>query len=712
MAAKKAAISILMTADAAKAKAAFADIEKRAGSLSNQMGNVAKAIGGAFATQKIVSFAKSAIAATSDLAESANAVQVTFGEAAAGIQEFGENAASAVGMSKREFNAFAVQFAGFTKQIAGANGDVVATTTELTTRIADFASVMNLDIPRAAQIFQSSLAGSTEPIRAFGIDLSAAAVAAYAVENGIAESAATMTEAQKVQARYALLMEETAKTAGDFANTSDSLANQQRILKADFENTRAEIGEALVPVMSQLLDVVKVLMNAFNALPGDLKKVVVIAVLAGTAFKSASTSLQGLGVAAGKANKALGAVGLVLTAAVTVYGLYNRGKAKAIENTNAFVDALNAEAGGQENATDAHIANLLSVEKLQDTYQNLGFTTQDVAAIIRGESNPAFDELEGLLSDVRRGTTDIANANAHLGEEYGVTYSQVKAFVAEVNNQEKALADAEAQVALNVKTQTELGVVTEDNTQATEELNQALEDQEEQLKAVVNATLSAFNAQLGYESQTWATDDAIAAYNETLGAMIDGTYEGTDAARDLAKAENEVYENALRQAAAAAQLAADTAKASGEQLTAAETARIQADELQKVANTLDPGSPLRAQLIAYIRDLNAIPREVTTRLTTIQETYQAFGAPVPGMNVEYPMGRRAMGGFVAQHTPYLVGENGPELFIPAGAGRISNQVGGSITINVAGSVITERDLIETVRKGLADSQRSGNQLVY
>jgi len=72
-----------------------------------------------------------------------------------------------------------------------------------------------------------------------------------------------------------------------------------------------------------------------------------------------------------------------------------------------------------------------------------------------------------------------------------------------------------------------------------------------------------------------------------------------------------------------------------------------------------------------------------------------------------------MGGFVAQNTPYLVGENGPELFIPTGAGRISPNAGGdTIVINVGGSVITERDLIETVRRGLIDSQRSGRQLVY
>lgn len=207
--------------------------------------------------------------------------------------------------------------------------------------------------------------------------------------------------------------------------------------------------------------------------------------------------------------------------------------------------------------------------------------------------------------------------------------------------------------------------------------------------------------------------------------MITGTYEGTDAARDLAKAENEVYENALRQAAAAAQLAADTAKASGEQLTAAETARIQVDELQKVADQLDPGSPLRAQLVAYIGQLNAIPREVTTTFRQVIEQARESAGTTSGMGsgrltidtaaiaagALRDVSRRAMGGFVAQNTPYLVGERGPELFIPSGAGRISPN-GGAIIINVAGSVISERDLVETVRKGLSNSQRSGNQLVY
>jgi len=36
----------------------------------------------------------------------------------------------------------------------------------------------------------------------------------------------------------------------------------------------------------------------------------------------------------------------------------------------------------------------------------------------------------------------------------------------------------------------------------------------------------------------------------------------------------------------------------------------------------------------------------------------------------------------------------------------------SVTVNVAGSVTSERDLVETIRKGLVNSQRNGSQLVY
>jgi len=163
----------------------FDEAQKAAEGLSGEMKTLAKTIGGFFAARQVVNFAKGAVDAASDLGESINAVNVTFGDASAGILALGEDAATSVGLSAREFNAFAVQFSGFTQQIAGAGGDIAAVTDDLTTRIADFASVMNMDIPEAAQVFQSALAGETEPIRKFGIDMSAAAVEAHALATGL-----------------------------------------------------------------------------------------------------------------------------------------------------------------------------------------------------------------------------------------------------------------------------------------------------------------------------------------------------------------------------------------------------------------------------------------------------------------------------------------------------------------------------------------------
>jgi hypothetical protein len=68
----------------------------------------------------------------------------------------------------------------------------------------------------------------------------------------------------------------------------------------------------------------------------------------------------------------------------------------------------------------------------------------------------------------------------------------------------------------------------------------------------------------------------------------------------------------------------------------------------------------------------------------------------------------AEGGIVNRPTLALIGEAGPEAVVPLGRG--GGMMGG-ITINVAGSVISESDLIETVRRGLIDAQRSGRQLV-
>ena len=197
-------------------------------------------------------FVLGSIDIASDLSESVNAVQVAYGDAADEVLKLGENSAQAFGLSKRDLNGYATQFSSFVSTIAGAGGDVAGTLQTLVGRGTDFASVFNTDVSEALRLFQSGLAGETEPLRKYGIDLSAAAVEAYALANGIGDGVGALTEAEKVQARYGSLLEQTAKVQGDFANTSSELANQNRINAAEWDNVQAKIGTAFLPVAKEL----------------------------------------------------------------------------------------------------------------------------------------------------------------------------------------------------------------------------------------------------------------------------------------------------------------------------------------------------------------------------------------------------------------------------------------------------------------------------
>lgn len=243
-------------------------------------------LGATFAAAKTVDVFKDSVREASNLNESINAVRVSYGKAAADILKIGKNAAVGFGLSRSEFNGFAVQFQSFSKTIAGVDGDVSKTFESIIGRATDFASVMNLGVNEAATLFQSGLAGETEPLRRFGIDLSAATVEAYALSSGLVKNKSELTEAMKVQARYGSLMEQTSKFQGDWNNTSNQAAGQQKILSAQVKELKASFGSALIPILTK---VALVLNNGvIPALRGSAKFV-----------KSNATTIKVLGITIG-----------------------------------------------------------------------------------------------------------------------------------------------------------------------------------------------------------------------------------------------------------------------------------------------------------------------------------------------------------------------------------------------------------------------------
>lgn len=197
-----------------------------------------------------------AIMAASDLEESMNAVNVVFGSSASKVLEFGENAASAVGLSNAAFNQLATNTGTVLSNTGKSMDEVAEMTNELSVRAADLASVYNTDVETAMNAIRSALIGQSEPLRNLGVVMSETQTKAFALSTGIIEVDREMTEQEKTLARYLFIMDATTKQAGDFANTSDGLANTQRRLAAETEDLAAKIGKSLMPVKQQLLAII------------------------------------------------------------------------------------------------------------------------------------------------------------------------------------------------------------------------------------------------------------------------------------------------------------------------------------------------------------------------------------------------------------------------------------------------------------------------
>jgi hypothetical protein len=205
--------------------------------------------------QEIFNFAKDSISAASDLTETLNKTQVMFKDASQEIIEWSKNSAEALGMSQQAALDSAAGFAVF-GQSAGLSGSELAKfTEEAMERAVDIGSIANATTEEVAQAMQALLRGESEPMRRFGVLADEATLRMKALELGIISTTKeALTPQQKVLAANALIMEQTAYAAGDWARTNDELAGSQKKFQASLEDVKASLGEAFLPLMKDALN--------------------------------------------------------------------------------------------------------------------------------------------------------------------------------------------------------------------------------------------------------------------------------------------------------------------------------------------------------------------------------------------------------------------------------------------------------------------------
>jgi len=233
-----------------------------------------------------------AIKAASDLNEQINKTKEVFEGNASTVLAWSKTTAQSFGISETA----ALSAAGSYGQIFDAAGLAEDASSKMSMSLvelaSDLASFNNIDPTEALDKLQAGLAGQARPLREVGVFLSAARVEAEAYKSGIAEVGAELTDAQKIQARYNLILEDTTKAQGDFQRTvGESLPNQMRVLKAELEDTAASLGNALLPSLLELAKVALELVDQLGPLLDLIGKLAPAVHYLGEAFQFMTSPL-------------------------------------------------------------------------------------------------------------------------------------------------------------------------------------------------------------------------------------------------------------------------------------------------------------------------------------------------------------------------------------------------------------------------------------
>lgn len=189
---------------------------------------------------------KDAIDISSSFTEVENVVRTTFGNYEKLIQDFSKKSIQDFGMSELTAKQVASRFQAMGTAMGFSQGKMADMSLQLTKLTADMASFYDMEQSDVARNLQAVFTGETEPLRKYGLDLTQATLKEWAMKQGLDADISSMTQAEKTMLRYQYVMANTAAAQGDFARTSDTWANQIRILKQSFEQLAAIIGGALI----------------------------------------------------------------------------------------------------------------------------------------------------------------------------------------------------------------------------------------------------------------------------------------------------------------------------------------------------------------------------------------------------------------------------------------------------------------------------------
>jgi hypothetical protein len=601
----------------------------------------------------------------SDLNETINKTNVIFGQASKSVQSFASSAAKNLGMANQEALDFAATFGGLGKMAGKTGDDLGKFSTDLVALTADMASFNNANPADVALALGAALRGESEPIRKYNVLINDAAVKAEAMSMGLYKGTGNLDQQAKVLATHRLILKQTTDQQGDFNNTIDSAANQQKILTATVKDATTKIGQAFLPVLETVLP----LLVKFGEFASDntgfiVAMAVALGTLAGAIVTAnvAMTVWKGISVITAGINYALAAsftavqistgIGILAVAAGTAaFIAYKNSMKSAVAETDKLAGATN-------NLSGAFIGPQLSPEELArrtKEFNGLGNNIGGAKKEVESFAKALKDKLTEALSEAKDALKTAKDA-----------FDNFATSVADGLKSAFSFADAQ-----DAGKETGGGFL------------QGLRDQ---VAGIVGYTKKVDELLTMGLSQD-ALQQVLSAGQDAGIAIADELIAGGSAAI--------TETNALVESTNAAAAKVGMNAAAKWYQAGIDSATAVVNGLQAELDKLTP------KLMAKMDAIAAKMKRKVTIDVYVNERFNkiATGLGIPAM---------AEGGIVNKPTLALIGEAGPEAVVPLS--KMNAGGGGDVNINVTGGLATSAEIGQSVVNALRAYSRSAGPL--
>lgn len=234
----------------------------------------------ALGIRKTVGFLKDATNESVDYAETVNLFNVAMGKQTDQYRKLDEEASKyytkaiafqeklseKLGINIEESMNYQALFNSMSKSMGIAEEYAYLLSENFTKLGYDLSSLFNINTDNAMQKLRAGLSGQTKPLRDLGLDITQQSLEPLLDELGIERSVKQLSQAEKMVARYIVVLRQASLAHGDFAKTMDSPANQLRIFNAQLTAFKRNMGSLWQGLLGNILPYVNAIMMVINEL--------------------------------------------------------------------------------------------------------------------------------------------------------------------------------------------------------------------------------------------------------------------------------------------------------------------------------------------------------------------------------------------------------------------------------------------------------------